>query len=106
MTLHNHCAPQVKPECNLGEFRDHILPPTCICPMVLERQKSVNSTTSGPKRGITKSESNTLSELNPNAQASTQQGVSPVSFQITPERGTHPLVVLINPKSGGRQGQR
>ncbi|UYV81246.1 dgk-3 [Cordylochernes scorpioides] len=96
MTLHNHCASQVKPDCNLGDNRDHILPPTAICPIVLERQRSVSS--SGQKRSLSRSESNILNETN--------QGVSAMSFQITPLPGTHPLLVLINPKSGGRQGMQ
>ncbi|RXM98723.1 Diacylglycerol kinase beta [Acipenser ruthenus] len=59
-TLHNKCASHVKPECDCGPLKDHILPPTTICPVVL----------------------------------------------ITPVEGTHPLLVFVNPKSGGKQGDR
>lgn len=96
MTLHNHCAPQMKPDCALGPHRDHILPPTSICPAVLERQRSLSS---GQKKPLSRSDSNKISE-------SGQGNVSAMSFQVTPVSGTHPLLVLINPKSGGRQGMR
>ena len=51
--LHNRCASQVKPECTLGEHRVHILPPTSICPIVLDRQVS----TCRDRRSLTRSES-------------------------------------------------
>lgn len=51
--LHNRCASQVKPECTLGEHRVHILPPTSICPIILDRQVS----TCRDRRSLTRSES-------------------------------------------------
>uniref|UniRef100_T1J4I9 Diacylglycerol kinase n=1 Tax=Strigamia maritima TaxID=126957 RepID=T1J4I9_STRMM len=92
ITLHNRCASQVKPECNLGEHRVHILPPTSICPIVLDRQRSITK----EKRNLNKTECALLD---------TNMG-SPMSFQITPDSGSCPLLVFINPKSGGRQGSR
>ncbi|XP_074595284.1 diacyl glycerol kinase 1 isoform X1 [Brevipalpus obovatus] len=94
LTLHSHCASQVKPECYLGEHRDHILPPTSICPIVLERQKSLNSDRN-QRKSLSRSDSDSKSS-----------STSPMSFQITPLPSTHPLLILVNPKSGGRQGMR
>ncbi|XP_053683308.1 diacylglycerol kinase 1 isoform X2 [Sabethes cyaneus] len=83
MMLHNKCAPQIKAECNLGEFANAVLPPTAICPAVLDRQKSINFATSRGK-----------------------SIPSTIHFQITTTANTCPLLVFINPKSGGRQGDR
>ncbi|KAK6181020.1 hypothetical protein SNE40_008967 [Patella caerulea] len=90
-TLHNKCASQVKPECDLGPFRDHTLPPITICPAVLDRPRSDKN------KSLTRVDS-------ANLDGPIQQGQS--SFQVTPFEGTHPLLVLINPKSGGKQGGR
>uniref|UniRef100_A0A668TH92 Diacylglycerol kinase n=1 Tax=Oreochromis aureus TaxID=47969 RepID=A0A668TH92_OREAU len=82
ITLHNKCASNVKPECDGGALRDHTLLPSYICPVVLVRMHS-----SARERAYSKN-SNSFN--------------SP----ITPLPGTHPLLVLVNPKSGGRQGER
>uniref|UniRef100_A0A669PC32 Diacylglycerol kinase n=1 Tax=Phasianus colchicus TaxID=9054 RepID=A0A669PC32_PHACC len=66
ITLHNKCASHLKPECDCGPLKDHILPPTSICPVVL---------------------------------------VSCLYF-YSRFPGTHPLLVFVNPKSGGKQGER
>ncbi|CAF0938118.1 unnamed protein product [Adineta steineri] len=87
MTLHNKCASQLKPECTLGPNRDHIIPPSCICPAVLERPKP-------PRNG------NGLKREESCVEGSIQ------SFQINPLPNTHPLLIFINPKSGGKQGER
>lgn len=42
LQLHNRCASQVRAECMLGEHAIHILPPTAICPVVLDRQRSLS----------------------------------------------------------------
>ncbi|XP_058066088.1 diacylglycerol kinase 1 [Anopheles bellator] len=83
MMLHNKCATLVKAECALGEFSNLVLPPTAICPAVLDRQKSIN-VTSNKGKSIP----------------------STIHFQITSDPGWCPLLVFINPKSGGRQGDR
>lgn len=95
MTLHNKCASQVKPECTLGDHRMHILPPTSICPTVLDRQRSICR----DKKNLSRTDSSIPDNNH-------QSVVSPVSFQITPALGTYPLLVFTNPKSGGRQGAR
>ncbi|XP_015024297.2 diacylglycerol kinase 1 isoform X2 [Drosophila virilis] len=77
MMLHNRCASSVKKECTLGEYAELIVPPTAICPAVLDRQRSVN------------------------------QAHKATHFQITPpDELSCPLLVFVNPKSGGRQGDR
>ncbi|XP_032591130.1 diacylglycerol kinase 1 [Drosophila grimshawi] len=86
MMLHNRCASSVKKECSLGEYAGLIVPPTAICPAVLDRQRSVNQTYK-------------KSQMHHHHQAT--------HFQITlPDELSCPLLVFINPKSGGRQGDR
>ncbi|KAK6634341.1 hypothetical protein RUM43_011741 [Polyplax serrata] len=100
LTLHNRCASQVPPGCTLGENRPHIIPPTAICPVVLDRQRSISK--DQQRKSFHRSESQTPVSETSNSIALGQ----PMSFQINPTEGTKPLVVFINPKSGGRQGAR
>ena len=75
--------PLVSTECDLGELREHIIPPTAISPAVLDRQ------------GRLSRQNSTMSVSAMNS-----------SLQIVPPTGVIPLVVFINPKSGGKQGTR
>ncbi|XP_055996950.1 diacylglycerol kinase beta-like isoform X18 [Ostrea edulis] len=97
VSLHNKCTSQVKPECDLGEFREHTLPPTSICPAVLGPRSGKNE-----KKELQRSDSATFdcSKID----QSLYFGQS--SFQISPVPGSHPLLVFVNPKSGGKQGAK
>ncbi|XP_048050085.1 diacylglycerol kinase gamma isoform X2 [Megalobrama amblycephala] len=96
ITLHNKCASNVKPECDGGPLKDHTLLPSYICPVVLDRQPAV-------KRGEGESSPSTSPDDTGQCFKFTGDGQA---LQITPLPGTHPLLVLVNPKSGGRQGER
>uniref|UniRef100_A0A2K5F6D4 Diacylglycerol kinase n=1 Tax=Aotus nancymaae TaxID=37293 RepID=A0A2K5F6D4_AOTNA len=80
MTFHRKC--ELSTLCDGGELRDHILLPTSICPVTRDRPggKSDDCVSS--------------------------MGELVMQYKIIPTPGTHPLLVLVNPKSGGRQGER
>ncbi|XP_075412293.1 diacylglycerol kinase gamma [Tenrec ecaudatus] len=80
MTFHRKC--ELSTVCDGGELRDHILLPTSICPITRDRQ-------CGKSEG-----------------SASAKGELVMQYQIIPNPGTHPLLVFVNPKSGGRQGER
>ncbi|XP_047588291.1 diacylglycerol kinase gamma isoform X1 [Lutra lutra] len=80
MTFHRKC--ELSTLCDGGELRDHILLPTSICPVTRDRQ-------GGKSDGSVPAKTELVTQ-----------------YKIIPTPGTHPLLVLVNPKSGGRQGER
>nr|XP_026245134.1 diacylglycerol kinase gamma isoform X3 [Urocitellus parryii] len=79
MTFHRKC--ELSTLCDGGELRDHILLPTSICPVTRDRQGGKSDGSMAAK------------------------GELVMQYKIIPTPGTHPLLVLVNPKSGGRQGE-
>ncbi|ETE74120.1 Diacylglycerol kinase alpha, partial [Ophiophagus hannah] len=86
--IHDECLSLMPSTCDCGTLRDHILPPSAIYPVVLERQNS-------QKNGTPSDE--------PAQPFTTPEGQA---LRIIPLPDTHPLLVFVNPKSGGKQGER
>ncbi|XP_068576467.1 diacylglycerol kinase, alpha b isoform X2 [Cebidichthys violaceus] len=74
---HNECIFSGLSSCDCGPLRDHILPPWAI-------------------HGVSKEEDTSLLNVTPDGHI----------LQIVPIPDTHPLLVFVNPKSGGKQGER
>uniref|UniRef100_A0A8C6PB63 Diacylglycerol kinase n=1 Tax=Nothobranchius furzeri TaxID=105023 RepID=A0A8C6PB63_NOTFU len=85
---HDDCAHQEPAECTCGPLRDHILPPWAIYPVIM---RSNNVKNGGPS---------VTDDCNLNITPDGQV------LQINPVPNTHPLLVFVNPKSGGKQGER
>uniref|UniRef100_A0A8C5FFV2 Diacylglycerol kinase n=1 Tax=Gadus morhua TaxID=8049 RepID=A0A8C5FFV2_GADMO len=76
---HDECVAHEPIECTCGPLRDHVLPPWAIYPYLNRVQIE--------KTGDVSCDDNALPEISPVA-------------------NTHPLLVFVNPKSGGKQGEK
>lgn len=95
MTVHNKCSSGVPNECSIGDMREHLVSPTSIFPSALldrplQKQLSTQSQCLSRQTSTLGDEAVFQGQFN--------------SFQIFPPPDTKPLVVFVNPKSGGKQG--
>ncbi|XP_067091161.1 diacylglycerol kinase, alpha b isoform X1 [Osmerus mordax] len=81
---HEDCVPLGSSACDCGSLRDHILPPWAIY--------SASKEVGGPSCP----DDTNLRDITPDGHL----------LQIVPVPDIHPLLVFVNPKSGGNQGKR
>ncbi|KAI4873423.1 hypothetical protein NFI96_019852, partial [Prochilodus magdalenae] len=83
-TRHVECVSMGSLNCDCGTLKDHILPPWAICS---------DSKKNGGSHSLEESD---LVNITPDGHF----------LQIFPVHGMNPLLVFVNPKSGGKQGER
>ncbi|NXA57097.1 DGKA kinase, partial [Nothocercus julius] len=88
LQIHEECVVCVPPACDCGALRDHVLPPSAIYPVLLV-------TAAGEPGGQVPAQSR-----------GAPRPLTPRTPQVSPVPDTHPLLVFVNPKSGGKQGER
>uniref|UniRef100_A0A8C5BPZ0 Diacylglycerol kinase n=1 Tax=Gadus morhua TaxID=8049 RepID=A0A8C5BPZ0_GADMO len=85
---HDECVAHEPIECTCGPLRDHVLPPWAIYPVIKVRHSRLIRS-----RGLANCRLNSWR-------------FCPSVVQISPVANTHPLLVFVNPKSGGKQGEK
>uniref|UniRef100_A0A183BW26 Diacylglycerol kinase n=1 Tax=Globodera pallida TaxID=36090 RepID=A0A183BW26_GLOPA len=100
--LHSKCIPLWPNACDFGQLANHLLPPVHIIPTFMDRSCSI-STNSRPHHH----NHSQTAQPGTNSDSSTGGGFLQLKvIPLPPNSRCRPLLVLINPKSGGRQGER
>ncbi len=98
--MHTKCIEQAAAkDCDLGSLAYHILPPVNILPAFLDRSQS-------QQRRHTATQRSPCYQQAVAAQQGNSSGNLLQAIPLAQSSKYRPLLVLINPKSGGRQGER